>query len=628
LVRFASARWAAPLIEKATGTKIDPNKFEAQSRDEFYAQLIKDGLAIEQASDLPAPSIRGQSTKKIDSRGNKSIWVRSDIAPEIKQAKDLEGPIANAGFVTAAHLNSQIQLAGPTDAVWHVGNMISTIGGSQGGRTVLHDLARKFPGVQLLDTLTRTTASAIKVLRDSPEMQKSIMDLVSKVPGGAAAGKATAKGIFKLMPDTTPEVRRKLAELTRIGAGREAHGSGFTGNLINLIDKAGRLVLNDLYNNLVKRGLPETEFGRREFVNQLGQYNPRLMGQLQRVFKEAGFSPFVVAGRTMNKNMLRRIALSQAVEGASPQMSAMMKAVDAFGVIATLIAVPALINYMVSGNPQGKPGLKQGQILTSKKDANGNDIIIDLAQLSGMRRGLRITGLDALIEGMKKGEPMSKIKHDMGRDILAGWIHPWAGPAVSTPVIMATGYTPTFHKESPDPYDYGENTKAALKQLNPIVGAIFKSQEESPGVSGAIGGTLKSLSGAIGVKTAYDYTAGQQIRNKVKSWMEGSEDPKLRAEAKRKRPQSEYSGLTDAVEAGNQKLFDREMSKLLEVKDEKQVMKLMKEHMKTPFAGSKANEKRFIDSLTDEELKVYDKARDEQADQYSKFLDMLDASSK
>ena len=575
--------------------------YEEAAKRQMYKQLADDGLAVINDPGDPRPEIGGKPAVKftIERRGLpagegkartyiKNLWVRPDIAGEVRQALNTDGAVGRSGLAAAANLINRIQLAGPTDAVWHTANMIGSIAGSQGGRSVLADLARKVPGVNLADAIGRTVQSGIRVLRDNPEVQ------------------------------------RDLAKLAEIGALRGQHPAGPMGRMIQFIDKAGRLVRNDLYDNLVKRGLAEgSEAGRREFVNQMGQYNGRLMGQFQRFFKEAGFSPFIVAGRNFNRMAMRRMTLDPGVKAASPAAAAEMRAIEAFGTIATLFAVPAFINYMLSGN--SRPDLKMGQIGTGKKDSEGKEIVIDPAQWTGLRRGLRISGAQAVIEGVKRQEGGKAITRTAAHDILGGIMHPWTGPAPTALTVGATGYDPRFYKESVDTKDVGENVKAALKQLNPVAKAIIESREKDTTAAGSM---AKQLGGAAGIKTVRPGTARDTVAQLHSAWKRTNPDPKVKADYERRQKEefvSDYKELDQALRSNNEKTALKAIGKLQETHSDATILKRMNpQHkdgtVKPLFQENNKLENEFLDTLTLQQYELYEKARIERDAEYEKFL--------
>jgi hypothetical protein len=590
--------------------------FEESTKRQMYDQLVNDGLAQMLDPGEPRPDIGGKPAVKftIERKGVpagenkvrtyvKNLWVREDLAGEVRQALNVDGPVQRSAIINAATFLNRIQLAGPTDAVWHTANMLGSIAGSQGGKNVLVDMARKLPGVNLPDAIGRVVASSIRVLAKTPEVQRQIAEL-------ADIGAMRAKGVAK------------EGKLQRI--------ANFNHDVIALVDKAGRLVRDDMYKNLVRRGLVEdTPANRREWVNQMGQYNGRLMGQFQRFFKDAGFSPFIVAGRNFNRMAMRRITMDPGIKAISPKAAVEMRAIEAFGTIATLFAIPALANYLLTGSPSGRPGVKQGQIDTGK-DEDGKHIVIDPAQWTGLRRGLRISGLQAVIEGAKRGETRGRISQNVIRDVMGGVIHPWAGPAVTSGTVALTGYSPVGYKESENPKDYGANVMSALQQLNPVAEALLKGKTKGTSGVKEVG---MSLAGAVGVKEVKPFTAYNKMGVLHQSWLANNPDPKVKADYEQSQtatyPVSKYkaldAALADRDEAGAVKA-------LADLKAEGQKNKDILRRMR-PFVGEGINsrtkplfheshkiETAFRNSLKPAEREEYKKAIEERKATYQEFL--------
>jgi hypothetical protein len=579
------------------------------TKRQMYDQLVKDGLAVFGDAGQKAPTIGGKKTVKFTieryNAPSRNIWVREDIAPELRQALNVDGAVSRAGLTAAANLINRIQLAGPTDAVWHTANMLSSIAGSQGGRTVLADLARKLPGVNIADAVTRVVASSIRVLRDTPEIQK------------------------------------QLAGLSEIGAMRAKPVSGnalldFNHRVIALVDRAGRLVRDDLYQNLVRRGLvTSSEAGRREWVNQMGNYNGRLMGQFQRFFKEAGFSPFIVAGRNFNRMAMRRLAGSPGIKAANTAAALEMRAIEWLGTAATLFAIPSVINYFTTGSPSGRSGVKMGQVDTGKDREDGSHLVIDPAQWTGLRRGLRISGVGAIAEGIRRGGTGKEISQAALRDVLGGIVHPWAGPAVSAVSVATTGKSPTGYRESHNPYDYEENIKAALKQLNPVVESIFKAHEKKGG--GAFPKTWKeagiktlaqaeelgmSLGGAAGIKGVRPLTASRQIMDKANDFMEAKG---LKAKGVRFEftDDPSYRTLRRAVSENSKEKIRDILTELQKTKKLNDIIKAQKQYSDRPFTGSEKQEKEFLRSLSEKDRDLYWQAREQRKQELGRFFQML-----
>lgn len=606
--------------EKIASRMIEGN-FDEVAKRELYDQLVQDGLAVVQKPGLPAPEIGGKKSQKfeIQRRGTpvgttqtENLWVREDVARELRQAQDTDGAVARAGWVRAAAVANAIQLAGPTDAFFHVANMLSSISRSQGGRNMLIDLGRKLPGVNIADTLARVAVSAKRVIQDSPEIRKRIAEL-------------SDIGAMRPLREFTPSEGFRRFVPHELG-----------GKFIQLLDVAGRLVREDLFNNLVKRGLvDDTPVNRREWVNQLGQYNPRLMTKFQREMRDFGFSPFVVAGRNFNRNAIRSLLLSQGVKAASPTAWAKMKAVDLAGLAMTIFVVSAFINYLTTGNPNGRPGTKVGEIDTGK----GN-IKIDPLQWTGLRRGMRITGIDALTSGARWNSSSRETKRRAGVDIVNGLIHPWAGPVPKALAIGATGYGSVGFKESKDPNDFGQNLLAAVEQLNPVVRSALKGWEgadegdSKPGA--ALLETGKSLGGALGIKSRRITSAVQQLRGLHEGWALKHPDSRVRQRAKVQGQMTfgapedrKYGPLDKAIATGDKALIRKAYTALIRAgyseRDawDRFSPTTIRGRERTLFNDSEELESQFFGSLRPDERKLYNEAM---RDWYRRFALFQDAT--
>lgn len=436
--------------------------YEEGTKRDLYDSYVKSGLAqvVKSGEERPA-ELGGLSTQKITidkGRGQREdLWVRSDIASELRQALQTDSPIEKGARQYLINALTTMQLVGPVDVTVHLRNMFSAIAGSQGGESTLVDLLRKIPGVRGLETLVRIGLATKDAINQSPEVQKQLAK-IAEIGGGR--GSVDYHGVLnKVLP---------------------------TSKLVHLMDKSGRLALSKMYDNLVKREwVKESEEGRREFINKMGQYNDRLMSAWQQRLKESSMSPFVVAGKNFNRLALQRLTMDSGVAAANPQAALKMKLVEATGVVATLLAMPMVVNYYTTGNVFGRPGVKAGAIDTGKDDKQGRPIIVDLVQNVLIRRELRNVGEEAAFKDMKQGKDVRSILQDAFMDMARGYAAPYEGPAVRFGKTFFTGYDTSGYLQSENPDSLGENLKAALKESNPSLAKYFEAEEE--GTSKAMG---------------------------------------------------------------------------------------------------------------------------------------------
>jgi hypothetical protein len=326
---------------------------------------------------------------------------------------------------------------------------------------------------------------------------------------------------------------------------------------------------------------------------------------------------------------MRRLTLDPGIAAASPAAAVQMRAVNFVGTVATVFAIPALFNYLLTGSPAGRSGTKMGQIDTGKDD-QGKHVVIDPAQWTGLRRGLRISGLQAIIEGIGRGETRGRIAQSVVRDVLGGVIHPWSGPAVTAGSVAATGYTPGMYKESENPKDYGENIKTALEQLNPLANAWLKGKQEGTGGVKQLG---LSLGGAAGLKEVRPFTAINRIGNVHQGWLDSNKDPKVKADYERNQaatfPVTKYKALDDALakhdEAGGIKALadlraEGQKNKDILARMRPYVGQGVSSRVKPLFHESRKLESQFRNSLNSEQRAEYQQALKERADNWREFL--------
>jgi len=112
--------------------------------------------------------------------------------------------------------------------------------------------------------------------------------------------------------------------------------------------------------------------------------------------------------------------------------------------------------------------------------------------------------------------------------------------------------------------------------------------------------------GSVGFKIS-PYSSTAEMYKAAREWKEKSGDPKLVAEAKREEKEthvaSDYAKLRKALENGDEAKAKEEYAKLLETKNRIQVREAMM--WNRPITGSAKLEKKFVESLNDEQKAIY-----------------------
>jgi len=546
---------------------------------DWLDQGVKDGVYQWAKRGEDAPVMRGQPMVRFPvevkatpwgSKAVKDVWVRKDLAPEFEQALNGGGKVAKAGAQLLLDAATELQLVGPTDFVFHTGNMLGSIMGSLGAKSFTRDLVRKVAGVKQLDTINRVGYQLYRTIVNSPEVQK---ELASLAQIGAMRPRASHSSLL----------------------GKATGGVLDTGKWIRTLDRAGRLARNDMFDNLVERGLVEdNELNRREFVNKMGQYNAKLMSRFQDTMQKYT-SQFVVAGRTFNRNAFQRLLMSNEVRASNPEAYWKMKFLNMAGVTSTLLAVPVLVNLSLTGKPFGRDGTKLGYIDTGKDTKDGRPIVIDPAQSELLRRGLRATGAEAAFSGAQNGDSLGKTAASMAGAIIKGQIHPWAGP----PLKIAQ----TYIEKQAETHNPVEALKAATLAVNPSVAAYFEKDES--GNKAGVKGVFTSLGAVLGVKKGAPLTHQQRVEATAKTYGLNMQNYGQRLDAEEKyraaRPAMTREDETRAAQSAIRRNADRGIALQKSLPSEMQSW-LDKNSLKLPAHSDRISDAGQTLTLTKEEL--------------------------
>ncbi len=471
------------------------------TKGDLYKKLEEKGVAVIPPDGTPGPRQIGGMPTKIQSievpetdpatgrtrMVKKNLFVRQDVFRELRSVlnTDLrtpEHPLLKAGTY------SQIALS-PVDAISHIKNLLSAVSGSQGAGSAWKDVVRRMPLLKSADAAVRVFHAWHEVFQDTPEIR-------SEMAGMAKQG--------LIRPDYELPMWKQMLQP---GA-----------KLIHAVDTGSRVVMNRFFDHLVDRGLAkDTIENRRNFVNQVGQYNRRLMGAWSQRMRDSGLSPFIVAGRNFNRQGRRALLGSPGFEAASTGQAIKARAIQLIGPTATIL-LPMMLNSLTTGKPSGRPGVPVGAWDTGKNDENGNPQYIDMMQLGGERRGMRSMGLDALASGLQQGKNANQISGNAVDDVLSTAMHPWLGPGMGMTAAAMTGRRLDLRGSmQANTIEEGggkqklENLRAAIEGQNPVLYGFLRPAFKKAGLDtekdvGGIGESgsqvLKNIKGAIGVRSA------------------------------------------------------------------------------------------------------------------------------
>ena len=475
----------------------------------FYHALVDDGVAIWAKGAAKPDLLKGEPVSAFpvkiavtDKSGHtrleeNNLWLQSKLHEETRLLldTDMHGPKGRL----LAGLNQLQIITNLSDAITHGKNMQAVLATIQ-GTGAWSDIVRTIPGFGTGDAMVRLAK------------------------------------VFEEVQKDTPEIRKEIADMAQAGMIRQEHSShlGFmgvmpTGRWLYQIDTCARVLMNRFYQNLVDIGRAvDTPMARYDFVNQIGQYNRRLMKRWMQIARDWHIAPFIVAGRNYNRFGRRLMTGYPGVETTGWQAELQMRAVNLMriGLLGTL---PMIANAIITGSPTGRSGTPLFAVDTGKDDEKGKHIVIDLAQIIGLRRGLRRTGAEAVIEGVRQGHTAGQIFQKAVPDILQAATHPWVGPGVSFIPKAIKGWQLDIRgrmeaQRMPEgdftTQQLGENFRAAVEAQSPLLYALARPALQTSGIDQKpdkpyfheLGGTfLKAPYSAFGVKSVYPAQSAAEL---------------------------------------------------------------------------------------------------------------------
>ena len=443
-------RGKTPFSREATGTgeayegrmsKIIENSIgrtaDTSFKNDAIKSLIESGIAkVGPRGQLV--SIGKYATKALPLSGGKDLYIRTDAYKEVRAAFDVDSPDYNGLLKGVGQVLNKIALASVSEAAYHLGNQASALVRAPGVGLVIPQMLRKTWGLLTHD---------LGIMAQAADLAKI----------GAWRG-----GI--------PEDQQggKLYKYTL----------GIMGRVINMTDKAGRLVMDDAFKKLSGPGGPglNTETNRRDFVNQLGQYNSRAQSRIVKFVRDTSIGPFATAGTNFYSLGIKSLILSSGMQAKNLAGAAELR-VRVAGRFAAILGTVALVNYLRWGRVDGGDQVPIGAIKLDD-GPDGKVRYFDIASLFNITRGLRAVGARAMIEGPRQGKTQPEIVHDAARDVITSALSPFEGPIVKTATIAISGKDQPFFgypvgpKIAKDENEVTAHLKAAILAANPIISKL------------------------------------------------------------------------------------------------------------------------------------------------------------
>jgi hypothetical protein len=421
------------------------------AKAELYRTLNEEGLGhwAKPGSDAPAegwrkiPDVRPPKGTQEAGKGEIDLWVHPESYSEVRQVLGVDEPPSAVPFASAL---AKATLASTVEAAYHTRNLLSLI--------------------------TRPGMNPIEFMRNVRRVVTGDKEVMRRIAELTEIGAMKEHGFESATPQGG-YVGGKLNPANWLAAGME-----FSSKMMTVVDRAMRLTADHAFDVISKRpNVDASEGARRDFINQLGNYNKLTQPKFVAWLRDTGIGPFATAGTNFYMQGLRGLVGSHGFRTSSRAADLALRG-ETLLRMAVLPAVAAGINMMVWGRPDGDDktpiaGLKVG-------DSNGKTSYLDLGGLVGVTRGMRETGLLALAEQQREGAQRKGAKlgdaadRAMG-DIMTSALHPAAGPPVAFLHTLATGENMLGGKVAPQAnLKKGEsqsalNAYAALFQINPVL---------------------------------------------------------------------------------------------------------------------------------------------------------------
>jgi len=252
-------------------------------------------------------------------------------------------------------------------------------------------------------------------------------------------------------------------------------GTRTVARLGTLLDKAARDEMNARFDEAVKAGkVKDTPESRQRFVNQMGAYNRAWYGPVERMLVESGLNPFAEAWRTARGNAARTLTLDSGMDYNSRRAAWEGKLVM-LSKLAGLFTTVGIWNALQSdGDPLGHPSIPAGSMYLGDRE-DGSPIAFDPWKFMGVRQLLKMVGVDAALNGLRKGMTPRQMVEDAERDVANVGVGLIAGPLVQVATVAASGSRPGVGYAPVTGPSVEERAAGAFTEAFPQIGITAKA---------------------------------------------------------------------------------------------------------------------------------------------------------
>lgn len=410
-------------------------EYPVAAQHEFVRTMLEKGVAqVGPDARAPSPDLKAYPLR-IRPWNNQYLYLPKKLAADYEPIVGLQPGVTIPGVTPVARALAHQAILGLGEGTAHSANI----------------MLKLFTGITTEHPILESFLSALPFRPD----------LLYSAP------KAILRG---LRPDS-----KGMLELARIGAAKIPYSGPISSKFLNPLDRGVRLASADVYDGLAERGIvPDTETGKREFVNEVGNYTSSLQSPLVRNLRSSGVQPFATGFRTAKVQAVKRLATAPGLEGTTPLHAAALHTAIAAKFVGTALTV-ATINYLLNGTARGLPGTRLGAVSWEGKDGKTHEF--DLGGFLGATTGARAIGLMGTVEAKERGLDTGTALASGARSIGTTLTSQFAGPVVRTTTIGLTGKDPYGFQiaDMKPPTDnvfasqMASNIKAAAQQVNPVV---------------------------------------------------------------------------------------------------------------------------------------------------------------
>ncbi len=522
------------------------------SQARFYNSLVDGGVAI-LGKPGQKPTIDGKPTVALDLeyKPNEKLYVRSDIAGEVRNALKIDKP--ENPLTLVSDVINQITLMSGIEGISHGANHLAVLYKSPLAAEHVPAWLDKVPAVgKMASILDAVGTNSFKLLTGDIRANAALTEL-AKLGALKPEYEGFAGGKHTLLSPLTSPIEKAGAKLGK-SPSRPVRIAGkvlenidpikLMGKTIDHLATAARLSLNDGFQKGVDAGIiKDTTQNRRDYINQVGQYHKEAQAGLVRVFRNIGLGPFATAGSTFYSQAVRGLGASPGYKATSG-INAAKARLHVVASIGGTLAMIAAYNYLRTGKIQ-PPGTPWGSLYLKDND-KGQPEFLDIADIIGAKRSTRTIGLDAAIEGSRNNLTATATADKAIRQAEGAAISPFAGPVPTAAMVALTGYTPHGLYDEAGRAKKGEsqqlkNLKAAAQDLNPSVGMALEGHERGQTAAQQIAQQF----GKFGPRTGKN---AEELRNAARPQRVIETVAKIRRGGKDE--ENAYQELDDEVSAG------------------------------------------------------------------------------